>query len=150
MAMLQTRELSSQHAFIMDQSRRLCGLVADVGSRGDAMVVRRLIEAIDGFLVEHLSIEDGHLYPALMKSGEAEMRDTAISAFEDMGGLCAVWGHYRDHWTTDRILSDPRRFRAATDDIIGALSLRIAMEESVLYPAFDALQSGNRGASAAA
>jgi hypothetical protein len=148
--MIQTHQLSSQHALIMEQSRRLSALVADVGSRGDAMVVRRLMEAIDGLLVEHLSIEDGHLYPALINAGDPEMRDTALSAFEDMGGLCAVWAHYRDHWTTDRILSDPRRFHTATDDIVGALSLRVAMEESVLYPAFEALMVGNRGAFAAA
>ncbi len=139
--MIQTPELSTQHAAIMDQSRRLSGLVAQLDSRGEAMVVRRLMETIGGLLIHHLSIEDDELYPALMRAADPELRDTAMSAFEDMGGLRAVWAHYRDHWTIDRILSDPRRFRTATDDIVGALSLRVAMEESVLYPAFEALQS---------
>ena len=148
--MIQTPELSTQHAVIMEQSRRLSGLAAELDSRGDAMVVRRLMEAVDGLIIQHLSIEDEQLYPTLMRAADPELRDTAMSAFEDMGGLCAVWAHYRDHWTIDRILSDPRRFRTATDDIVGALNLRVAMEESVLYPAFDALQSEDGVAVAAA
>jgi len=114
------------------------------------MIVRRLMESIDSLLVEHLSIEDTQLYPALMNADEAELRDTAMSAFEDMGGLCAVWAHHRDRWTIDAILADPRRFRTATEDIVGALALRIAMEESVLYPAFDSLRPDGERSSAAA
>lgn len=146
--MVDTRQLSQQHQQLLRLARELAGCAADLRSRGDAMTVRRVIDDIDSLLVEHLTLEDNGLYPALTAAADPALRLVAEAAVEDMGGLCGFWAWYRDHWTLTAVLADAARFQAATEDIVGALSLRIEMEETTLYPAFDAL-NGVRASDAA-
>jgi hypothetical protein len=140
--MVNTRHLSQQHQQLLRLARELAGCAADLRSSGDAMTVRRVIDNIDSLLVEHLSLEDRGLYPVLMTADDPKLREDAMAAVEDMGGLYGVWVWYRSHWTLGVILADPVRFRMTTGDIVGALSLRIEMEEATLYPAFDSLNGG--------
>lgn len=137
--MVDTRYLSQQHRRLLHHARELAGCAAGLRSHWDAMTVRNMIDDIDALLLEHLALEDNDLYPALAKAANPHVRLAAAAAVEDMGGLCGAWEWFRDHWTLGTILGDPTRFEAATGDIVGALSLRIEMEEAELYPAFDAL-----------
>lgn len=146
--MTDTRHLSRQHQQLLALARELVGCAADLRSRGDAMTVRRVIGDIDSLLLDHLSLEENGLYAALTTAEDPELRAVAKAAVEDMG-LCGIWAWYRDHWTLSAILADPARFRATTNDIVGALAIRIEMEEATLYPAFDAL-TGRRPDSDAA
>lgn len=104
------------------------------------MTVHRIIDDMDGLLLEHLAMEDDGLYPALAAAADPALRASALAAAEDMGGLRGIWTWYRKHWTLAAVLADPVRFRTTTDDIVGTLSLRIQVEESTLYPAFAALK----------
>lgn len=110
--------------------------------RDDAERARALILDIDHLLRGHLAREDADLYPAMMGAADPRTRALGTSAAGEMGGLLGVWTDYRDHWTVATILGGTRRFAAVTGGVIGALSLRIEMENDVLYPAMDRPDGG--------
>lgn len=141
---MDTRMLRDEHRTITDAVSRLGGLVLDLRTRGDAHDVRAAILSIDAVLQRHLEFEDRELYPALMASNDPVVRDLGSSARENMGGVIDVWTDYRDRWTVEAILGDRRRFVDATAGVVGALSLRIEMENDHLYPAIDALRAPRR------
>ena len=136
---MDTQALRAEHSSIMALASRLGGFAGDVKTRGDAHDARALILTIDGTLQGHLAEEDAELYPALMAAPDAETRTLGASAFEEMGGIVGAWASYRDHWSLEAILGDAGRFAAATEGVMGALSLRIEMENDVLYPAMERL-----------
>ena len=145
---MDTQALRLEHSSIMSLASRLGGVAGAVKTRGDAHDARALILTMDDKLQGHLAEEDAELYPALMAAPDAETRTLGASAFEEMGGIVGSWVNYRDHWTPDAILGDPRRFAATTEGVIGALSLRIEMENDILYSAMDRLTAGRRLAAA--
>ena len=136
---MDTHALRMEHSSIMALASRLGGVAGDVKTRGDAHDARALIGSIDNLLRAHLAEEDDNLYPALMAARDEETRQLGAAAFEAMGGIVGAWTNYRDHWTLEAILVDVRRFAAATEGVMGALSLRIEMENDVLYPAMERL-----------
>ena len=99
------------------------------------------IRAIDGLLVAHLRDEDELLYPKLIAAQDSEVRRTAETWLEDMGGILGAWIAYRDQWTPDDVLANTDRFRAATTGILGALAMRIENENRELYPLLDRLSA---------
>ena len=131
--------LRAEHSSIMAMASRLGGIAGNVKTRGDAHDARTLIGSIDNLLHAHLAEEDDNLYPALMAAGDEAARRLAADAFEEMGGIVGAWVHYRDHWTLEAILDQAARFAAATGGVMGALSLRLEMENDVLYPAMERL-----------
>ena len=141
---MDTRALRDEHRTITDAVSRLGGLVHDLRTRGDAHDVRAAILAIDAVLHRHLQFEDRELYPALMAAGDPAIRELGGHARENVGGLIGVWTDYRDRWTVEAILGDRRRFTDATAGVVGALSLRMEMENDQLYPALDALRAPRR------
>ncbi len=138
---MDTQALRDEHASIMARASRLGGLADDVKTRGDAHEAYGLIASIDALLHSHLTEEDGRLYPALMTAPDEATRELGATAFEAMGGIVGAWTDYVGHWTVDAILGDARRFAAATRGVMGALSLRIEMENDVLYPAMERLNA---------
>ncbi len=137
--MLDIHELRRQHSLIMIQATGLRGLGDMIKTRHDAEEARAAIKGIDRMLIEHLTLEDDHLYPALLAGPDSEVAAMAADCAEEMGGIRGAWMAYRDQWTTAAIAADPARFSAATAGVIGALALRVERENTDLYPAFEAL-----------
>ncbi|TAJ67477.1 hemerythrin domain-containing protein [Brevundimonas sp.] len=140
--------LRLEHSAIMAQASRLVGVAGAVKTRGDAHDAVALIQSLDVLLRNHLAEEDDHLYPALMAAGDEDTRRLGADAFEAMGGIVGAWANYRDHWTLEAILGEAGRFGAATEGVIGALALRIEMENGILYPAMERLTGGSERAAA--
>lgn len=140
---METQALRNEHTAVLALVSRLGGLAHGVRLRDDAEGARALILDIDGLLSDHLAREDAFLYPALAASTDPATRALAADCSSEMGGLIGAWRGYRDHWTVAAILGDARRFAAVTHDFIGALALRIEMENDVLYPAMDRLTAGS-------
>jgi len=130
--------LIAQHHFIIDKISVLGGVCGDIKTRADANEARQLIDEIDPELVAHLAIEDAELYPLLLNSPDAGLRTIGVEALHGIGIILAVWVRFRDHWTADVMLADTGRFAAATMAVMGALSVRIEMEQDSLYPAAEA------------
>lgn len=138
-----TQRLRNEHDRILRQASALAGLARIRMTRDVAEEARTVILGLDRLLVDHLITEDQWMYPLLMEADEAEVREIAASCFEDMGGIHGAWNAYRDLWDAEAILADPRRFRAATDGVIGALALRVERENVELYPLVDqVMQAG--------
>lgn len=145
---MDTQKLRREHRSIMGLASRLGGVASDIKTRGDAHDVRVLIQVIDEHLQDHLAAEDSILYPALIDAGDADTRTLGVRAFEEMGGIVGVWTDYCDRWTVEAVLKDAPRFAAATRSVLGALSLRMEMENDILYPAMDRLTAGAARAAA--
>ena len=103
---------------------------------------------IDDLLQGHLAEEDERLYPALMAAGDEDTRRLGADASEAMGGIVGAWISYRDQWTLEAILADAGCFTAATRGLMGALALRIEMENDVLYPAMERLMAATERSAA--
>lgn len=135
---MDVRALRSQHQSIIEKASVLGGLCGKVRTRSDARAARAMIDCIDRELVAHLTIEDEELYPVLMDAQDAGLRFLGAEAFEGVGGLLGLWLQFRDHWTVEAILGDPRRFAEAAAGLMTALSMRVELEEDSLYPAAEA------------
>lgn len=143
---MDTRTLRAQHRVIIRQATALNGLAGGIKTRDDASEACNAISGLDRLLVRHLTIEDEWLYPGLMSADDPDVQQQAAEAFEDMGGILQAWIQYRDGWTGERVFNDPARFAAATHCVVGALALRVELEDDTLYPAMDGLVSQNRAA----
>ena len=137
--MLDLHELRRQHRLIMVCATGLRGLGDMIKTRQDAEEARAAIEVINRMLIEHLAIEDNHLYPALLAGADGDVAAMAADCAEEMGGIRSAWVAYRNQWTAVSIAADPARFSAATAGVIGALALRVERENAELYPAVEAL-----------
>lgn len=130
--------LKAQHRRIVRLASALGGVAEGLTTREDAARARELMGALNTALLEHLAIEDGELYPALMASEQPSVRQLAQDYVDDMGAVSGAWAHYFEEWSQDKILSDRGRFRAATTGLVGALAHRVAREDDTLYPAMEA------------
>lgn len=130
--------LRRQHLSIIDKASVLAGLCRHIKTRDEAQQACRLIADLDLDLVSHLKLEDAELYPLLMNARDQGLRLLGAEAFESVGGLLGIWVRFRDHWTEAAMLADPRRFTVAAGRVLGALTVRVEMEEDSLYPAVEA------------
>ncbi|WP_167762552.1 hemerythrin domain-containing protein [Brevundimonas intermedia] len=130
--------LKAQHRRIIRLGSALGGLAEILKTQDDASRARELMTALNAALIEHLAIEDGELYPVLLRSDDPSVRQLAEDYVDDMGAVSGAWAHYFDEWSQARILSDRRRFATASKGLIGALAHRVAREDDTLYPAMEA------------
>ena len=128
--------LKAQHRRIIRLASALGGLAETLKTQDDASRARELMTALNAALIEHLAIEDGELYPVLMKADDASVRQLAEHYV--MGAISGAWAHYFGEWSQARILSDRSRFAVATKGLIGALAHRVEREDDTLYPAMEA------------
>lgn len=135
---MDVRILKTQHGRIIRLASALGGTAAIMKTSDDAIRAREVMRALNTALTEHLAIEDGELYPVLMRSQDHSVRDLAQHYVEDMGALSGVWAHYFEEWSQARILRDRERFASVTRGLIGALAHRVAREEDTLYPTMEA------------
>ena len=130
--------LKAQHRLIIRLASALGGLAEALKTPEDVLRARELMTALNAALIEHLAIEDGELYPVLMKADDASVRQLAEHYVDDMGAISGAWAHYFGEWSQARILSDRSRFAVATKGLIGALAHRVEREDDTLYPAMEA------------
>lgn len=84
-------------------------------------------------LIAHLSVEDRHLYPAMIASG-GRAQQVATAFKDEMGGLAQEFSAYMGRWTDQDIRQNWSRFADDTEALLGALAQRIARENKQLYP----------------
>lgn len=137
-----TTGLRHEHAQILRQASLLNGLAAARMTREAAERARTAMLTLNATLVPHLEREDAWLYPALATATDPAVRSRAEDCIEDLGAILGAWNAYMDRWTIAAILVDPVRFKDATEGLIGALAIRVEMENGELYPLMDALASG--------
>jgi hemerythrin-like domain-containing protein len=134
---MDTQRLRREHGALLRFASQLTGLAATLKTRADAVECRAVMDGINTQMVSHLTVEDDDVYPALMASPDPSLQSLAREAFAEMGVIHGGWTAYRDLWTVDRIVQDKSAFSTATAALMKALSLRIAMENEILYPALE-------------
>jgi hypothetical protein len=125
-----------QHRELRDAMKRLGAtdrrsLAAPAGA-GEA---RGRLADLSGKLLVHLQMEDGSLYPELLRSARAEVRATAARFQAEMGALRGVADDAFRRWLRpDAIQQAPDAFLAEQRSLLHALAARIDAEEAELYP----------------
>ena len=100
----------------------------------DAKETSKLLNRLCNILERHLKLEDQVLYPELMRSHDAQMRETAIRYQHDMGGLRAAVETFCVRWSNaNAIAEDPQLFLYEWSVIRDLLLQRIEAEDCDLY-----------------
>jgi hypothetical protein len=125
----QHRELRRVIESLGDTDRRSLATAAGEGE------VRARLAELSGKLLVHLQMEDGSLYPELLRSAHADVQATAVRFQSEMGALRnAADGAYRRWLRPDAINQAPERFLAELRSLLHALNTRIDAEDAELYP----------------
>ena len=106
---------------------------ADVETHAEELT--KNVAKLAGVLSVHLAAEDKYLYPSLMKSEDATVRECAKRFADDMGDLSKDFNAYKSTYNTaGKIKGESHKFVADTSVIIGALLNRLQKEDMELYP----------------
>jgi hemerythrin-like domain-containing protein len=136
--MARTDNLRKQHADILSLAREINGKLSSTLSEADAADVRPLLSKLAGVVSLHLAMEDKTLYPNLAAHPDTSSRATAQRYHDEMGSIGVVFNTYISTWrTTAQMLEDPARFNIESKAIFNALSKRIHLENTELYPLLD-------------
>ncbi|MDQ6931339.1 MAG: hemerythrin domain-containing protein [Candidatus Eremiobacteraeota bacterium] len=92
-----------------------------------------LLGRLGHLLTTHLKLEDDRLYPALEKSSDRDVRETAHRYRAEMGDLREKFGTFLKTWTAPAISADQQAFMAQWSDLRNALEVRMAKEDDGLY-----------------
>ena len=128
------QELKSEHVQISD----LLVKARDIGINNPQG--KELILSAKKMLLAHLNKEDRSLYPVLREAAESDqsLKETLSEYALDMdkisGDVMAFFSLYEAGDNT------AENFQSDCKNIIGALSKRIAKEETVLYKAYDQIK----------
>lgn len=129
-----TDKFRTQH----DEILKAAGdITAQLKGQCDAAAVRKLLSALAGKVNFHLAMEDQALYPRLMESGDASVKNRAVKFKDEMGGLGKVFTDYNAKWQVSAIRADTAGFANETRKVFGALAKRIERENAELYPLAD-------------
>jgi len=116
-------------------------LLADEDVVAVANEVMSLISRLNGQLMVHLTMEDRHVYPALLASENSNIQNLANQFKGEIGGLFLAFQDYRLKWScAQQIVEDPTEFLIDTEAIFSILNKRMALEDESLYPEVMSLQ----------
>lgn len=97
--------------------------------------VMELISHLNGQLMVHLTMEDRHVYPALLACEDDNVRETATKLRGEIGHLFGEFQKYRLKWTcATQVCLDPEAFLKDTESIFSIINKRMVMEDDLLYP----------------
>ena len=123
---------------MIDQIRHLLD-AEDIEPVADGVMA--LISRLNGQLMVHLSMEDRHIYPALMASEDFQVLKLAHQFKGEIGPLFRAFQDYRLKWScASQVSDDPRGFLADTETIFAVINKRMTLEDDALYPEVMALQ----------
>ncbi|MEW6776411.1 MAG: hemerythrin domain-containing protein [Bdellovibrionota bacterium] len=108
-------------------------LVAMLGKFARVRPSSEEIRTFSNLLLEHLTLEDGSLYPALVAQGAASQA-VAAGFRKTMAILAQGAMEFIRKWSATEPSSDPSRFDRELKEMTVHLAQRIQIEEQKLYP----------------
>jgi iron-sulfur cluster repair protein YtfE (RIC family) len=107
----------------------------------------KLLARLSAVLLAHLKLEDDQLYPALARSSDRTVRETALHYREEMGGLKQSFDAFMSAWgSAEQISADQDDFIAAWSAVRSVLEIRMAKEDHGLYSIAEDYFSGQESA----
>jgi DUF438 domain-containing protein len=95
----------------------------------------RNVNTLAGKLNIHMTSEDKFLYPALVESKDAQLKEIAKQYSEEMGHIHVKFNNYKSKFNTkSKISGDIEGFLSESKEIIKLLENRISKEDMHLYP----------------
>ena len=137
--MSKTESYRKQHGELLGYAGKISPLLNEKDAKKNAGEIRKTLSEMIGKLQIHLTMEDKALYPAMMKSPDKGVRETATKFNAEMGGIKAVVTSFSSKWTSDAIEKSPAEFCKECGGIFSALAKRIEAEDAVLYDMYDKL-----------
>lgn len=130
-----TANLRRQHDAAMSLVSTIIDLMDRCQTREDAYRISLSLAKLLGMLRIHLAQEDQGLYPAMIRSGDAEAAATAQAFATEMGGLAEQLERFAGRWTCSAaIFTSLAEFRREAMAVFAALATRIHRENEELYP----------------
>ena len=138
--MAHTAELRRQHDAATQLMAGITGQIRAYRGRDDAYRLTLGVAQLLGQLRIHWTKENGHLYPALIHSGDRQAAAMARRFAGDMGDLAERLEEFAMRWSTSAgIAARFDEFRTEAIDIFAAIKVRIRAEKQLLYPLADRL-----------
>jgi iron-sulfur cluster repair protein YtfE (RIC family) len=110
------------------------------GIAGNATEIARLIVSMSSIIKLHLAVEDQVLYPALRNGGNATLAKMGKKFQDEMGAIATAYMGFAGRWNhAAKLTSDPEGFRADANTVLKILHERMRKENTVFYPAIEAL-----------
>lgn len=113
----------------------------------EPLAISKLLGRLRAVLLAHLKLEDDHLYPALGRSTDRTVRETAGHYREEMGGVKQTFVSFMGTWGNEEaIAADQDSFMTAWSGVRSALEVRMAKEDHGLYSIAEDYFSGEESA----
>ena len=135
--MAYTDKYREQHVDLAAMASQIKDLSQILRSDEDCINIRGELSRLAGKLTVHLSMEDQGMYPRLKEHADAELKSTAATFAQEMGGISQAFSAYSTKWTGSAIRADMQGFAAETRTVVDVLLQRIQRENTVLYPMVD-------------
>lgn len=136
--------LHRQHAGILNEVRYLLAAAQQPDYADHLGEITLRINKLAGQLNMHLMSEDNYLYPSLLRSRNARIRDIATRYNQEMGGLVAAFQEYKDRFNAPfKIKADGDAFVSQTKLVMDSIAHRIQKEDGQLYPLIAATANSN-------
>ena len=110
------------------------------GISTNATDIARLIVRMSSTIKLHLAVEDQVLYPALRNGADARLASMGQKFQAEMGAIAAAYMGFAARWNqAAKVSGDPEGFRADANAVLKVLHARMQKENTVFYPAIEAL-----------
>ncbi|MGP1682708.1 MAG: hemerythrin domain-containing protein [Giesbergeria sp.] len=128
-----------QHVKILDSISTLRKL-ARAGVAANAKEIAQTIVSMSSTIKLHLAVEDQSLYPALQRSGDAELARIGEHYQQEMGGLCQAYESFAHRWNhPDGLIRDEEGFRTDANTVLRLLQERVQRENIDFYPRIETM-----------
>lgn len=132
-------KFKDQHVQILQKLSFLRELTHGGVTQNAPQIARTILE-MSSTIKLHLAAEDRALYPALQRSGNAELTHLSNQLQNEMGTIAATYEVFARQWSqADRLRNDETGFRRDANEVLRTLHQRIQRENKDFYPRIEAL-----------
>ncbi len=130
-----------QHVDILQRIAQLRTLT-HAGVETNAQAIADGIIGFSSLIKLHLAVEDKALYPALQRSGDAELARMGQQYQQDMGPIAQAFDGFARRWNTAASLrSNPEGFRQDANTVLRRVYERMQRENREFYPRIEAAET---------
>lgn len=114
--------------------------LAKVDIRGNAAHIAQGIVSMSSTIKLHLAVEDQVLYPALRNGNHPELAALGQQFQGEMGAIASAYMGFASRWNHAAMVAEnPEAFRADANKVLKIVHDRMHKENTVFYPAIEAL-----------